>query len=146
MPDQMGTAERFEGMELVDAEGKKAGSVHSLWVDTAPNEREFVAIKSGMFGWTHVVPVAGAQNDESNRQLRVPYSQDQIGSAPHIDETAELSEEDEEQVYRHYSVQRSETPSSTGLADSGVGTTSERDQHQHTERTSDRGTRGRRGD
>jgi uncharacterized protein (TIGR02271 family) len=146
MPDQMGTAERFEGMELVDAEGKKAGSVHSLWVDTATNEPEFVAVKTGMMGRTHIVPVAGAQIDESNRQLRVPYSQDQIGSAPHIDETAELSEQDEEQVYRHYGVQRSEAPSPTGLAGDGVGTASERDQHQHTEHTSDSGTRGRRSD
>ena len=124
MPEQMGTAERFEGLELVDAEGKKAGSIHSLWVDTATNEPEFVAVKSGMFGRTHIVPVAGAQIDEANRQLRVPYRQDQINAAPHIDETAELSEQEEEQVYRHYGVQRSEAPSPTGLAGGGVGITS----------------------
>ncbi len=124
MPDQMRTAERFEGLELVDAEGKKAGSIHSLWLDTATNEPEFVAVKGGMFGRTHIVPVAGAQIDEANRQLRVPYRRDQIGSAPHIDETAELSEQEEEQVYRHYGVQRSEAPSPTGLAGGGGGTTS----------------------
>ena len=132
MPDHTGTAERFEGLELVDAEGKKAGAIHSVWVDTATNAPEFVAVKTGLLGRTHIVPVAGAQVDEANRQLRVPYSREQVGSAPHIDETAELSEEDEEGVYRHYGVQRSEAPSPTGLAGGGVGTSGQ-GQQRHTD-------------
>jgi uncharacterized protein (TIGR02271 family) len=146
MPDQTGIAERFEGYELIDADGQKVGSVHSLWLDTATNEPEFVAVKSGMLGRTHIVPVAGAQIDGSSRQLRVPYRRDQIGAAPHIDETAELSEQEEEQVYRHYGVQRSEAPSPTGLA--GGGTSGQGQPRQTTETTggtvSDRGTAERR--
>ena len=141
MPDHTGIAERFEGYEVVDASGERVGRVHSLWLDTATNEPEFVAVKSGMLGRTHIVPVAGAQTDGSNRQLRVPYSRDQIGSAPHIDETAELSEQEEEQVYRHYGVQRSEAPSPTGLAGGGAGISGQR--QQRTETTSG-GTQERR--
>ncbi len=144
MTDHTGIAERFEGFEVLDAQGANVGRVHSLWLDTATQEPEFVAVKSGMLGRTHIVPVAGAQTDGSNRQLRVPYRRDQIGSAPHIDETAELSEEEEEQVYRHYGVQRSKAPSPTGLAGGGVGTSGQ-GQHRHAETTaggtmSDRGT------
>ena len=141
MPDQTGIAERFEGYEVVDADGQNVGRVHSLWLDTATNEPEFVAVKSGMMGRTHIVPVAGAQMDGSNRQLRVPYRRDQIGSAPHIDETAELSEQEEEQVYRHYGVQRSEAPSPTGLAGGGAGMSGQG--QQRTESTTE-GTQGRR--
>ena len=143
MPDQTGIAERFEGYELVDAAGQQVGRVHSLWLDTATNEPEFVAVKTGMLGRTHIVPVAGAQTEGSTRQLRVPYSRDQIDSAPHIDETAELSEQEEEQVYRHYGVQRSEAPSPTGLAGGGVGTSSQG--QRRTETTTD-GAQGRRSD
>ena len=120
MSDQTGIAERFEGYELVDADGQTVGRVHSLWLDTATGEPEFVAVKAGMMGRTHIVPVAGAQTDGGTRQLRVPYRRDQINSAPHIDETAELSEQEEAQVYRHYGVQRSEAPSPTGLAGGGT--------------------------
>ena len=143
MPDQTGIAERFEGYELVDAAGQQVGRVHSLWLDTATNEPEFVAVKTGMLSRTHIVPVAGAQTEGSTRQLRVPYSRDQIDSAPHIDETAELSEQEEEQVYRHYGVQRSEAPSPTGLAGDGVGTSSQG--QRRTETTTD-GAQGRRSD
>ena len=133
MPDHTGLAERYEGYELVDAAGTKVGAIHSLWLDTATNEPEFVAVKTGaIMGRTHVVPVAGAQLDEANHQLRVPYSRDQISSAPHIDETAELSEQEEEQVYRHYGVQRSEAPSPTGLAGGGAGTSGQTEQRTET--------------
>ncbi len=82
MAEQTGMAERFEGMELVDADGARVGRVHSLWLDTATGAPEFVAVKSGMLGRTHIVPVAGAQTDGGSRQLRVPYSREQIGAAP----------------------------------------------------------------
>ena len=136
MPDQTDMAERFQGYELVDAQGQTLGAIHSLWLDTATKQPEFVAVKTGaLMGRTHIVPVAGAQVDETNRQLRVPYNRDQIDSAPHVDESAELSEQEEEQVYRHYGVQRSEAPSPTGLAGGGVGARGQAEQ-RHTQTTS----------
>ena len=109
--------------EVVDAQGNRIGAVENLWLDPATEQPEFVAVKTGtVMGRTHLVPVAGAQIDDATHQLRVPYSQDQIKGSPHFPADANLSEQDEEQVYRHYGLRRSEAPSATGLA-SGTGTT-----------------------
>ena len=117
--------------EVVDAEGNRIGAVENLWLDPATEQPEFVAVKTGtVMGRTHLVPVAGAQIDDATHQLRVPYSQDQIKGAPHFPADANLSEQDEEQVYRHYGLRRSEAPSATGLA-TGIGTT----EQQQTRRT-----------
>jgi uncharacterized protein (TIGR02271 family) len=72
-----------------------------------------------LMGKTHLVPLAGAQVDEGNGQLRVPYGEDQIKNAPHVADDADLSEADEDGVYRHYGLRRSEAPSATGLAGGG---------------------------
>jgi len=113
---------RLYDCEVVDAQGNRIGPVENLWLDPATEQPEFVAVKTGtVMGRTHLVPVAGAQIDDGTRQLRVPYSQDQIKGAPHFPDDAELSEQEEEQVYRHYGLRRSEAPSATGLA-SGGGT------------------------
>ncbi len=122
------TMNRLFDCEVVDAEGNKVGSVENLWLDPATDQPEFVAVKTGMLlGKTHLVPVAEAQIDEANRQLRVPYSQDQIKNAPHFADDADLSEEDEQGIYSHYGLRRSEAPSPTGLA-SGAGMTEARQQ------------------
>ena len=114
---------RLFDCEVVDTQGNRLGPVEDIWLDPATEQPEFVAVKTGtLMGRTHLVPVAGAQIDDANRQLRVPYSEDQIKNAPHFPGDAELSEQEEEGVYRHYGLRRSEAPSPTGLAGGG-GTT-----------------------
>ena len=121
MQDTRELAQRFHDFDVIDREDNRVGSVESLWVDGATNEPEFLAVKTGrLMGRTHIVPYAGAQVDEAGRRLRVPYAQDQISSAPHIDEDADLDDEQEEQVYRHYGIDRSTAPSPTGLAGGGM--------------------------
>ena len=114
------TMNRLLECEVVDAQGNRIGSVENVWLDPATDQPEFVAVKTGtLIGRTHLVPLADAQIDDASRQLRVPYSQDQIKNAPHFPDDADLSEEDEAGVYRHYGLRRSEAPSATGLASGG---------------------------
>ena len=113
---------RLFDCEVVDAQGNRIGPVENIWLDPATEQPEFVAVRTGtLMGRTHLVPVAGTQIDDANRQLRVPYSQDQIKGAPHFPDDADLSAEEEQGVYSHYGIRRSEAPSPTGLA--GGGTT-----------------------
>ena len=113
---------RLFDCEVVDAQGNRIGPVENIWLDPATEQPEFVAVRTGALrGRTHLVPVAGAEIDDAKHQLRVPFSQDQIKNAPHFADDANLSEEDEQGVYRHYGLRRSEAPSPTGLA--GGGTT-----------------------
>ena len=114
------TMNRLFDCEVVDAGGNRVGPVENVWLDPATDQPEFVAVKTGtLMGRTHLVPLANAQIDEANGQLRVPYSQDQIKNAPHFPDDADLSEEDEAGVYNHYGLRRSEAPSPTGLAGGG---------------------------
>lgn len=114
------TMNRLLECEVVDAQGSRVGPVENLWLDPATDQPEFVAVKTGtLMGRTHLVPLADAQIDDTNHQLRVPYRQDQIKNAPHFPDDADLSEEEEEGVYRHYGLRRSEAPSATGLASGG---------------------------
>ena len=125
---------RLFDCQVVDAQGTRVGPVENIWLDTATDQTEFVAVKTGtLMGRTHLVPLADAQVDDSSGQLRVPYSQDQIKNAPHFPDDADLSDEDEAGVYRHYGLHRSEAPSATGLA-SGGGVTEARQQPARTGR------------
>lgn len=127
------TMNRLFDCEVVDVQGNRIGPVENLWLDPATNQPEFVAVKTGMLmGKTHLVPVAEAQIDDANHQLRVPYREDQIKNAPHFPDDADLSEEDEQGVYRHYGLRRSEAPSPTGLA-GGAGITEARQQRAPTD-------------
>ena len=122
------TMNRLFDCEVVDGQGNRIGPVENVWLDPATEQPEFIAVKTGaVMGRTHLVPVAGAQIDDANRQLRVPYSQDQIKNAPHFPDDADLSEAEEQGVYDHYGLRRSEAPSPTGLA-SGGGTTGRQEQ------------------
>lgn len=110
-------AQRFVSYEVMDAEGRKVGTVASVWVDGATGQPEFVAVNSATNqGGTSILPLAGTNPNETSRQLRVPYSADQIMGAPQFEATANLSEQDEQRIYQHYGVRRSEAPSPTGLA------------------------------
>ena len=114
------TMNRLFDCEVVDAQGNRVGPVENIWLDPATDQPEFVAVKTGtLMGRTHLVPMTEAQIDDASGQLRVPYSQDQIKNAPHFADDANLSEEDEQGVYRHYGLRRSEAPSPTGLASGG---------------------------
>lgn len=142
--------QRLVGYDAVDTEGNRIGPVESVWVDGATEQLEFVAVKTGtLMGRTHIVPTAAARIDDGERQVRVPYSADQIKGAPHFDENAELSEDDEQQVYGYYGIGRSTAPSPTGLAGRAGGMTGAPDHAATTGRetsgqeTTGRGTTGR---
>jgi uncharacterized protein (TIGR02271 family) len=110
---------------VTTSDGEKIGSVDNVWVDDATDETEFIGIKTGwLFGKTHVVPTADAQIGEN--QITVPYSKDQIENAPSFDSDAEISPDEEDQIYSYYGLDRSTAPSPTGLAsgDTGTSTTS----------------------
>jgi uncharacterized protein (TIGR02271 family) len=118
-------ADQIFGYDVIDSAGNNVGSVDNVWVDDATNDLEFVAIKTGwIMGKTHIIPTASAQIDDDSRTITVPYTQDQIKDAPSFSGDAELSPDDENDVYGYYGVNRSTTASPTGLpADGGTYST-----------------------
>ncbi len=111
------------GSDVLDSSGNKIGSVDNVWVDDATSELEFVAVKTGWFmGKTHIIPVSDAQI--SDGAIQVPFSEDQIKGAPSFDGDAELSPDQEEEIYSYYGTGRSTAASPSGLQ-SGQDTTSD---------------------
>ena len=78
------------GKNVVGADGEKIGKVEELYLDTQTQQPEWVSVSTGFFG-SHVSLVPLAQASEVGGDLQVPYSKDQVKSAPHYDPGRELS-------------------------------------------------------
>jgi len=100
----MTAVERMEGLDVVDVDGDKIGTVDEIYVDDDSGGPEFALVKSGLFGMKRrFVPLQGASQEGD--ELRVAYSKDQFGDAPSLDPDAQLSEAEEAELYRHYGLQ-----------------------------------------
>lgn len=100
----------WRGKDLVDSDGEKVGKLHDVYVDTQTDEPMFAAVKEGHIS-KHLtfVPLAGAVASPDG--LKVVVTKQQVKHAPNIEQGAELSEDDEADLYRHYDI--AYTPSST---------------------------------
>jgi uncharacterized protein (TIGR02271 family) len=108
-------ADQLFGDDVCTQDGEKIGTVDNVWVDDATDETEFIGVKTGwLFGKTHVIPTADAQFDDNT--ITVPYSKDQIENAPSFDTDAEISPDEEQQIYSYFGLDRSTSASPTGLA------------------------------
>jgi len=102
------------GYDVYTQDGDKLGAVDNVWVDDATDQTEFIGVKTGwLFGKTHIIPTADAQI--SGNTVTIPYGKDQIEGAPSFDADAEISPDEEQQVYRYYGLGRSTAPSPSGL-------------------------------
>lgn len=111
------------GYDVIDTDGNKLGSVDNVWVDDATGDLEFVAVKTGwLFGKNHIIPVSDGRIDNDSQAIIVPYSQDQVKGAPSLSSDAELSPDQEDDIYGYYGMSRSMQASPTGL---GTGTASD---------------------
>jgi uncharacterized protein (TIGR02271 family) len=94
---------RLEGTQVRGDDGSKLGNVEAVYYDRETDRPEWVSVRSGLFG-SHVsiVPLQRAAFD--GRELRVPYDEEALKTAPHHDPGHELSPRDEEDLFRHYGV------------------------------------------
>lgn len=112
------------GYDVLDTTGHKIGTVDDAWADDATGQLEFIGVKTGwFFGKTHIIPAEQAQIADG--QIRLPYAEDQIKDAPNFAGDAELSADDEDQIYAYYGMNRSTAPSPTGLGTGGQSSTAD---------------------
>jgi uncharacterized protein (TIGR02271 family) len=105
--------------DVFDTDGNKIGSVDGVWVDDATNDLEFISAKTGgLFGGTHMIPLADAQISDGS--ITVPYGESQIKDAPSYPSDQELTPEQENEIYGYYGIQRTTAPSPTGLPAGGT--------------------------
>ena len=104
--------DRIARSTVVTSDGHSLGAVDALYRDDTSDEPTWVTVHTGLLGLrTHVVPLSDATLDGD--QLRVPYTKDEITSAPTFDESGHLTPDDEAELFRHYG-----RPDASSTADS----------------------------
>ena len=104
------TALDWRGRTVVDRDGERIGSLAEIYLDE--NERpNWASIDTGLFGLRQtLVPLSDARLD--GEQVVVPYDRDHVKDAPNLDPDVQLTPEEEERLYRHYSGQPSDSDES----------------------------------
>jgi sporulation protein YlmC with PRC-barrel domain len=89
-------------MKVVDADGKRIGTIQDVFLDRHTGEPEWATVKTGRFARkSSFVPIRDAEAIGDN-DVRVPFRKEQVESAPTIDPDGELSPDEERLLYEHY--------------------------------------------
>ncbi|WP_201517925.1 PRC-barrel domain-containing protein [Gulosibacter hominis] len=84
-------------------DGQKLGRVGQVYLDDQTQEPNWVTVKTGFFGIKeYFVPLDLAERD--GKRLTVPYSKEQVTSAPRTEIDQNLSPAEEDDLYAHYQV------------------------------------------
>ncbi|MEL4505980.1 PRC and DUF2382 domain-containing protein [Luteococcus sp. H138] len=107
MTDNTQDYDRYYGT-VIDSEGNKVGEVGQVYLDDATGRPEWVTVKTGLLGMKETfVPLRG--EEVANGEIRVPYTKDQIKGAPSIDPEGHITEAEEQELYRYYSLEQDQT-------------------------------------
>jgi hypothetical protein len=92
----------WRNRNVVDAAGKKIGTLESVYVDTATDQPAFASVTVGMPARRRLtfVPLANASVGPS--YVKVAHSRSEVKGAPSIPTDGELAAADEEAVFSHY--------------------------------------------
>jgi uncharacterized protein (TIGR02271 family) len=103
MPD-VDTVRSWQGATMVDREGDKVGTIEAIYVDDLTGEPEWALVNTGLFGSRSTfVPIARATG--SGDQVQVPFEKQRIKDAPNMDPDGHLSEQEEQELWRHYGLE-----------------------------------------
>jgi hypothetical protein len=108
------TALDWRGRTVVDSDGDKIGTFEELYLD-ASDRPAWAAVTTGLFGRKQTfVPLSAAE--PAGDDLRVPFDKDHVKDAPNVDPDAQLSDEEEDALFRHYGMRDADEPAQ-GTAD-----------------------------
>jgi uncharacterized protein (TIGR02271 family) len=103
MPD-VDTVRSWQGATMVDRDGNKVGTIEAIYVDDQTGEPEWALVNTGLFGTRSTfVPIARATG--SGDRVQVPFEQQRIKDAPNLDPDGHLSEQEEQELWRHYGLE-----------------------------------------
>jgi uncharacterized protein (TIGR02271 family) len=119
MPD-IQTVRSWEGRAMVDRDGDKVGTIDAIYVDDQTGEPEWALVNTGLFGTRSTfVPIAKATG--SGDQVQVPFEKQRIKDAPNIDPDGHLSEQEEQELWRHYGLEYGATGGYAGTTTETAG-------------------------
>jgi uncharacterized protein (TIGR02271 family) len=131
MAQNLPSTDQLFGANVVDNDGSKIGKVEEVYLDNASGQPEWVSVKTGLFG-SNVSLIPLSQASFSGDTMTVPFDKAMVKDAPHHDPAAELSESDEDDLYRYYGLGggtttgRTTTETTTTTGTTGGVTTGDR--------------------
>ncbi|WP_432544972.1 DUF2382 domain-containing protein [Kineococcus sp. SYSU DK002] len=97
------TPDTLFGTTVTGSDGDKIGKVDEVFLDNRTGQPEWVSVKTGLFGSNvSLLPLSAASL--SGDVLTVPFDKSKVKDAPHHDPGRELSESDEDDLYRYYGI------------------------------------------
>jgi sporulation protein YlmC with PRC-barrel domain len=99
------------GFDVVDRDGKSVGNLEYVFNDADTGKPEWIGVFGGTIRHYHLlVPVEGVEREET--RLRVPWTKEQVKSAPDYGGARSVSDDLERETYSHYGLA---APSTTGV-------------------------------
>jgi stress response protein YsnF len=106
MAHDIDTVLGWRGETVLDQDGEKIGSLKELYLDQ-DDRPAWGAVHTGLLGLRETfVPLSDARPVDGG--IEVPFAKDHVKDAPSIDPDAQLSEDEETRLYRHYGLASSE--------------------------------------
>ena len=104
-------------LDVYDPDGRRIGQIADLYDDDAGTAGEppaMAAVRTGRLGMrSSYLPLRGVASRTADG-VSVPYDREQVRSAPEVAEGDELTEDEVEEVYRHYDYQPADGPRAPG--------------------------------
>ncbi|MBD0421967.1 PRC-barrel domain-containing protein [Streptomyces sp. NPDC052309] len=88
--------------DVVDADGRKIGTLESIYVDTVTDRPSFAAVTVGLPTRRRLVFVPVEKATVGPGYLKVPYDKGVVKDAPGIDPDGELLADAEGAIFAHY--------------------------------------------
>ncbi|MFW0788415.1 DUF2382 domain-containing protein [Gordonia sp. CPCC 205333] len=85
---------------VYDNAGEKVGKVEQVYIDDRNSLPTWIAVKTGWFGSSSLVPLAGAKHQGD--RVDVVTTKDKIKSAPHLDAADGISTQQGKELLDHY--------------------------------------------
>jgi hypothetical protein len=105
---------RWQGRTLVDHNGEPLGNIEVIYLDKATNQPEWALLEAGAVGPARTFVLLVSASEEGDT-VRVPFAKALVEGAPAMAADQELSEDQEQELYRHYGVPYSRADSPSGL-------------------------------
>jgi uncharacterized protein (TIGR02271 family) len=93
---------------MVDRDGDRIGEIDAIYADDQTGEPEWALVNTGFFG-TRSTFVPIAQATARGDQVQVLYEKQRVKDAPNMDPDNHLSEQEEQELWRHYGLEDRDT-------------------------------------
>jgi stress response protein YsnF len=125
MAHDIDTVLGWRGETVLDQDGDKIGSLKELYLDR-DDRPAWGAVHTGLFGLRETfVPLSDARPVDGG--LLLPYTKEHVKDAPNIDPDAQLSDEEEARLYRHYELAAPDEDDAPAADDDEIATGEERE-------------------